>query len=246
MKEFYSYCGGLPAPEYSDNPLRFKFSWSPRGALLSQRNSAQFLLNGKEVTIAAEDLMATAKPYFVADGYSFYAFPNRNSVPFREFYNIPEAETVIRGSLRYEGNPAFVAALANIGWLDTDEKEWLREGLTWSEVHKNITGAANTDERQVFCVIVYFTNPFSVNVSTIIERIKEKCQFPNETECARIISGLRWMGILGSELATVRGKSLLDTLCAQLEKLMSFQSGERDLVMLQHKFVVEWSDDKKV
>lgn len=39
---------------------------------------------------------------------------------------------------------------------------------------------------------------------------------------------------------------MLDTLCAQLEKLMSFQSGERDLVMLQHKFVIEWSDGKKV
>jgi saccharopine dehydrogenase (NADP+, L-glutamate forming) len=146
VKEFYSYCGGLPAPECSNNPLRFKFSWSPRGALLSQRNSAQFLLNGKEVTIAAENLMAAAEPYFVMNGYSFYAYPNRNSVPFREFYKIPEAETVVRGSLRYEGNPAFVAALAQIGWLDTDEKEWLRSGLTWSEIHQNILGAANANE----------------------------------------------------------------------------------------------------
>lgn len=54
------------------------------------------------------------------------------------------------------------------------------------------------------------------------------------------------MGIFSDERATVRGGNLLDTLCAQLEKLMSFQAGERDLVMLQHKFVVEWSDGKKV
>ena len=38
----------------------------------------------------------------------------------------------------------------------------------------------------------------------------------------------------------------MDTLCAQLEKRMSFQPGERDLVMLQHKFVVEWSNQKTV
>lgn len=37
IREFYSYCGGLPAPDCADNPLGFKFSWSPRGALLSQR-----------------------------------------------------------------------------------------------------------------------------------------------------------------------------------------------------------------
>ena len=35
IKEFYSYCGGLPAPECSDNPLGYKFSWSSRGVLLA-------------------------------------------------------------------------------------------------------------------------------------------------------------------------------------------------------------------
>jgi hypothetical protein len=54
------------------------------------------------------------------------------------------------------------------------------------------------------------------------------------------------MGIFSSKKATVAGGNLLDTLCAQLGKLMSFRPGERDLVMLQHKFVVEWSDHKMV
>jgi saccharopine dehydrogenase (NADP+, L-glutamate forming) len=130
VREFYSYCGGLPAPECSDNPLKFKFSWSPRGALLSQQNSAIFLKEGKVVEIPAQDLMTTTKPYYVMDGYDFVAYPNRNSVPFREFYNIPEAHTVVRGSLRYEGNPAFVKALIDLGWLDTEQKDWLKDGMT--------------------------------------------------------------------------------------------------------------------
>jgi saccharopine dehydrogenase (NADP+, L-glutamate forming) len=50
------------------------------------------------------------------------------------------------------------------------------------------------------------------------------------------------MSPFSSKKALVIGSNLLDTLCAQLEKLMSFQLGERDLVMLQHKFVVEWTD----
>lgn len=54
------------------------------------------------------------------------------------------------------------------------------------------------------------------------------------------------MGVLSSEKAPTTGKNLLDTLCAQMEKLMSFQPGERDLVILQHKFVVEWADGKPV
>jgi hypothetical protein len=54
------------------------------------------------------------------------------------------------------------------------------------------------------------------------------------------------MGLFSSDTATIVGGNLLDTLCARLEKLMSFGPGERDLVMLQHKFVVEWLDGKKV
>jgi hypothetical protein len=38
----------------------------------------------------------------------------------------------------------------------------------------------------------------------------------------------------------------LDTLCAQLEGLMKYEQGERDLIMLQHKFIVEWQDGKQV
>lgn len=71
-------------------------------------------------------------------------------------------------------------------------------------------------------------------------------KFPSEAESDRIISGMRWMGILSSEKATVTGGNLLDTLCTQLEKLMSFKPGERDLVILQPKFVVEWSDQRMV
>ncbi|KAJ9607482.1 hypothetical protein H2200_007560 [Cladophialophora chaetospira] len=224
VREFYSYCGGLPAPECADNPLGFKFSWSPRGALLSQRNSATFVQEGQVVEISSEDLMASAKPYYVMDGYEFVAYPNRNSVPFRESYNIPEAHTVVRGSMRYEGNPAFVQALANLGWLEQDRKEWLKDGMTWAEIQQHLLDAPSTEE------------------SVLVARIKEVAKFASETEAKRIISGLRWMDILSAEKATIVGGNLLDTLCTQLEKLMSFKEGERDLVMLQHKFVVEWAN----
>lgn len=226
VREFYSYCGGLPAPECSDNPLKFKFSWSPRGALLSQNISAILLKEGKVVEIPAQELMATAGPYYVMDEYDFVAYPNRNSVPFREFYSIPEAHTVVRGSLRYEGNPAFVKALIDLGWLDTTEKDWLKDGITWAEIWQKMIRPEKLDE------------------SSIIARIKTVCKFPSEAEAERITSGLHWMGILSSEKATVTHGNLLDTLCARLEMLMSFQPGERDLVMLQHKFVVEWANGK--
>ena len=43
---------------------------------------------------------------------------------------------------------------------------------------------------------------------------------------------------------TPRGTPL-DTLCATLEQKMQYEPGERDLVMLQHKFEIEHKDGRK-
>lgn len=53
-------------------------------------------------------------------------------------------------------------------------------------------------------------------------------------------------GLFSNTPATIKDGNVFDTLCHQLAQLLSFKPGERDLVMLQHKFVVEWSDGRKV
>lgn len=69
-------------------------------------------------------------------------------------------------------------------------------------------------------------------LSSLISCVEGLCRFPNDTERERIISGLRWIGLFFSDVATVRGDNILDTLCAQLEKELSYRAGERDLLML--------------
>lgn len=44
---FTSFCGGLPAPDVPNVPLRYKFSWSPRGVLTAALNSARYRLNNE-------------------------------------------------------------------------------------------------------------------------------------------------------------------------------------------------------
>lgn len=42
---FTSFCGGLPAPENAESvPLKYKFSWSPKGVLSAALNGAKFKL----------------------------------------------------------------------------------------------------------------------------------------------------------------------------------------------------------
>lgn len=110
-------------------------------------NAASFVSEGKQLDITGSELMQHAKPYFISPAYAFVAYPNRNSVPFREFYDIPEAETIVRGTLRYQGFPEFIKALVDLGFLDASEKEWLTADLTWAEVTQKAISANDASER---------------------------------------------------------------------------------------------------
>lgn len=149
VKDFYSYCGGLPAAECSDNPLGYKFSWSSRGVLLALLNTASFFQGGRIVDVPGVELMGVAKPIYISPAYSFVGYPNRDSTPFRAAYRIPEAENVLRGTLRYQGFPQFVRALVKIGYMDAAAKPWLTNALSWAEVTQKTTGAADSS---VTCV----------------------------------------------------------------------------------------------
>ena len=54
------------------------------------------------VTIAGADLMRSAKPIFVYPAFAFEGYPNRDSTPYDQRYRIPEAHTILRGTLRYQ------------------------------------------------------------------------------------------------------------------------------------------------
>ncbi|KAL9480232.1 hypothetical protein ACSS6W_005018 [Trichoderma asperelloides] len=223
---FLSYCGGLPAPEASDNPLGYKFSWSSRGVLLALRNAAKVYQDGKIVDIASKDLMATAKPYFIMPGYAFVAYPNRDSTPYKERYNIPEADTITRGTLRYQGFPQFIKVLVQTGFLEETPIEALKTPITWKEATKAILGISSSEPKDLEAAIV------------------SRADFDSDEDRERILSGLRWIGIFSDEKITPRGNSL-DTLCAALEQKMQFEEGERDMVMLQHKFLIEHKDGSR-
>ncbi|KAI1260079.1 Apo Saccharopine reductase [Xylariaceae sp. FL1019] len=226
ITSFLSYCGGLPAPECSGNPLGYKFSWSPRGVLLALRNAASFYQDGNIVNVAGPDLMATAKPYHIYPGFAFVAYPNRDSTGYKERYNIPEAQTIIRGTLRYAGFPEFVKVLVDLGFLDDDAQPYCQEPSAWKHVMQQLLGATTANE------------------SDLIDAIISKAKFENEQQKSHILAGMRWLGMFSSEQITPRGNPL-DTICATLEKKMQYGDGERDLVILQHRFEVELQDGTK-
>lgn len=51
--------------------------------------------------------------------------------------------------------------------------------------------------------------------------------------------------MFSDDLVVPRGNPL-DTLCSLLERKMQYSPGERDMVMLQHRFEIEHKDGVKV
>ncbi len=120
VESFSSYCGGLPAPDAALNPLRYKFSWSPAGVVNATTNAATFLAASDVVTVAAADLFAAPTPLPV-EGWNdpFETYPNRNSLPYIDRYDVPDTHDFIRGTIRYAGWGQFFNVLRGMGWLAT-------------------------------------------------------------------------------------------------------------------------------
>ena len=122
---FRSVCGGLPAPDVAAEVpgLRYKFSWSPRGALAAAFNAASWVEDGRLVEVPGSELLASAVPVdpsaFAAFGdFDLECLPNRDSRPYRAKYGLDDAATVFRGTLRYRGGSAALKGLADLGLLD--------------------------------------------------------------------------------------------------------------------------------
>jgi alpha-aminoadipic semialdehyde synthase len=120
---FESYCGGLPAPEHSNNPLGYKFSWSPRGALLAAMNPARFKAAGQVHEIHAGGVMQAATPIYTYKGLALEGYPNRDAIQYEKLYKLEKDPLLdmFRGTLRYRGYSELMAGFQALGLLDTSE-----------------------------------------------------------------------------------------------------------------------------
>lgn len=217
IKAFRSYCGGLPAPEANDNPLGYKFSWSPRGVVLAGRNDARYLENGRVVEVPNARLFATHYLVWVDGLGDFEAYPNRDSLPYIDLYNIPETETMYRGTLRNLGWCDVMQKLNQLGYLSLDEDPSL-PGKTF---------------RQVMAERI--AKPDTADLKT------DLAAFLNVSPNSGVMMALEWLGLLDEQPVPKR-TTLLDILADQMLRKMPYREGERDMVVLVHDFVAKYPD----
>lgn len=149
ITSFVSFCGGLPAPEFSNNPLRYKFSWSPQKALLNTISAAKYLSKGQIVEISeGGELMAATKDLDFLPGFNLEGFPNRDSTIYGNYYGLHEAVTILRGTIRYKGFTEAARALQYLGLIDPSPNPILHKqgpDITWTELICNLVGVEDSD-----------------------------------------------------------------------------------------------------
>lgn len=119
--EYESWCGGLPSPEFVDNPLGYKFTWSPIGAIGALRNDAKFLENGEVKTVAGKDLLYAAEEKDISIALKMEGYPNRDSLQYKTLYNLVDCQKVLRGTLRYTGFSSIMNGFKEIGVFENDK-----------------------------------------------------------------------------------------------------------------------------
>lgn len=217
--DFYSFCGGLPAPDNNDNPFGYKFSWSPKGVLLASRNSAKFLEHGKIVEIDGKNLFSNYRVEEVDNLGKFEVYPNRDSMPYRDIYGLNEAETVMRGTYRYPGWCDTLKKMVDLGLIDETPRENLKS-MSFRNMIAELVKCDGKDD--------------------VIAKTAERMGLSKDSE---IIKRIEWLGLFSDDV--VSGNNYLDILGERMQEKMKYEEGERDMLILKHKFIVENKDKSR-
>jgi saccharopine dehydrogenase-like NADP-dependent oxidoreductase len=214
---FYSFCGGLPAPEHNDNPFGYKFSWSPYGVLAASKRPARYLENGEIIDIDGSDLFSHSRLEEVNGLGTFEVYPNGDSLPYKEIYGLNDAQTLMRGTYRYPGWCETLKKVVEIGLIDETAVAGF-SGATIKQMMARLTGAGAGED--------------------IVRKTAEKIGLP---ENSAVIEKLKWLGLF--EDKPVPGcNNYLDMFSRLLQEKLYYREGEKDMILLRHKFVVENSD----
>jgi saccharopine dehydrogenase-like NADP-dependent oxidoreductase len=219
VEKFYSLCGALPAPEAVDNPLKYKFSWSPKGVVLASRNSALYLKNGKRVFIEPVNLFKDRFSFTFPGVGELEVYPNRDSISYTEVYNIPEVSTMYRGTFRYKGWCETLDAMKALNMLDDTVIDYT--GTDYAGFLAERAGLNTTDLRK---------------------KVALKLGIPEESVA---MESLQWLGFFSNEQMNCSKTSAFEITADRMVSKMLMTGNERDMVIMQHIFLAVYPDGKK-
>jgi len=219
VEEFYSLCGALPAPEAADNPLKYKFSWSPKGVILASRNSALYLKKGRRVYIEPADLFKDRFNYNFPGIGDLDVYPNRDSESYIKIYGIPETKTMYRGTFRYKGWCETLDVMKSLNMLDDTVKNY--QGKSYAEFLAERSGSETKD------LVKTLAKKLGISIQSVA------------------LQSLDYLGFFSDEKLQYHETTPFEITSDRMIKKMLLSAGERDMVILQHIFLASYPDGQR-
>jgi alpha-aminoadipic semialdehyde synthase len=254
IKKYVSLCGALPAPENSNCPLGYKFSWFPRGVLTAAKRPARFMVDGSWHNIDDSQLFNHALPITAFRGLDLFWVPNGNAEKYKGVYGLDDADTVIRGTLRYSSYSPAIRAFLELGLLDEETAmAELKNGsaalMSWRSLTARLLDVPATDDVEAALV-----NRLSAIVSA--NRAKRTAasftalrdgdvtgnntafvEDSVEVEVSNVLASMKSLDLLNDASMVPRTANglVIDSLCQTMMGHMGLNSHERDFTIMMHR-----------
>ncbi|VAI61790.1 unnamed protein product [Triticum turgidum subsp. durum] len=245
IKAFTSFCGGLPSPAAANNPLAYKFSWSPAGAIRAGRNPAVYKFLGEIINVDGSKLYESAKRLRLPElpAFALEHLPNRNSLMYGDLYGISkEASTVYRSTLRYEGFSEIMAILAKIGFFDAENHPLLQE--TNRPTYRNFLN-------ELLNVNNISTSNTKINGEEsgghddeLVSRLMMLGHCKEKELAVKILKTIKFLGLHEETQIPKDCSSAFSVICQRMEQRMAYGHNEQDMVLLHHEVEVEYPDGR--
>jgi len=220
VEEFYSLCGALPAPEAADNPFKYKFSWSPKGVVMAGNNDGKFMKNGQIIGIPTENLFKNPFSVTFPNVDELEVYPNRDSLSYIDIYNIPEVETMYRGTFRYKGWCEAMDVIKKLKLITYDKIDL--NGETYAGMVAKLNGIRDVSD-------------IRKNVADYLKINKD----------AFALNAIEWLGLFDQEPMNRTIDSPFEITSDLMIDKMKLGNNERDMVAMQHTFIASYPDGKK-
>jgi saccharopine dehydrogenase-like NADP-dependent oxidoreductase len=219
LTSFKSYCGGLVAPAYNDNPWGYKFTWNPRNVVLAGQGTAQFIENGSYKYIPYNRLFTQTETIEVEGYGKFDGYANRDSLSYRKLYHIDEIPTMLRGTLRMPGFCKAWNVFVKLGLTDDTYKIEASDALTYGELLQAYLpkGPASLKEKLI--------------------------AFMGEEMDMEILRKIEWLDIMSDRKIKLANASPAQLLQDLLEEKWKLQEHDKDMIVMQHQ--IKYKNAKK-
>lgn len=238
IRSFTSCAAGLPSPEAANNPLAYKFSWNPAGAIRAGQNPATYISQGVTVYVAGDDLYDSATKFRIPNlpAFAFECLPNRNSLVYGDIYGIgDEASTIFRGTLRYEGFGEIMSTLARIGFFNTEAQLILKteKKPSYASFLLELLGDENQNSEDI-----------TLGERNIMEKIIALGICKEQELASKTAKTIIYLGFHEKNEIPISCQSAFDVTCLRMEERLAYSGKEQDMVVLHHEVEVEFVDGR--